>query len=372
MAHQKHAKLAKPIGGKFGRLELGILGTPCGEIKNLAEQIIRELGSQYKIGYVDADHAKADHKDQGINEVRMLASGGSRVFTNKISFGRLDSSTVEEAFTMREQFSDCDLVIVNGNHFEADAQIAVSDSRKDLQKKKSKLTNVVLVIENDLEAPQELEIASETKVLNFADKDSIVEFVKDFVATSLPAVNGLVLAGGKSTRMGHDKGLIEFHGQPQREYAAKILESVCEQVYISCRPEQMEGIANPIVDSFSELGPYGGILSAFRKNPNTAWLTVACDLPFLDESILKYLIENRNSSKLATCFMDSDNQFPEPLITVWEPRAYPQLLKYLSLGYSCPRKVLINSEVQTLQVPNLNALTNVNSQEDLEKARAVL
>ena len=52
--------------------------------------------------------------------------------------------------------------------------------------------------------------------------------------------------------------------------------------------------------------------------------------------------------------------FPEPLITIWEPRSYPTLMQFLTQGYSCPRKVLMNSDIQ-LVVPEFpEELTNVN------------
>jgi molybdenum cofactor guanylyltransferase len=66
--------------------------------------------------------------------------------------------------------------------------------------------------------------------------------------------------------------------------------------------------------------------------------------------------------------MDSDSRFPEPLITIWEPRAYPLLLQFLSQGYSCPRKVLINSDVELLQVPDVQAIQNVNYPEQRDAA----
>jgi molybdopterin-guanine dinucleotide biosynthesis protein A len=111
----------------------------------------------------------------------------------------------------------------------------------------------------------------------------------------------------------------------------------------------------------------GAILSAFRQNPNTAWLVVAVDLPLLDKSTLQLLIENRNPSKLATAFNSPVNEFPEPLIAIWEPRAYPVLLQFLAQGYSCPRKALINTDVELLDAPNPEALFNVNTPEERKK-----
>ena len=59
---------------------------------------------------------------------------------------------------------------------------------------------------------------------------------------SRSALNGLVLAGGKSTRMGEDKGILQWYGKEQRYYVADMLATFCEEVFISCRPEQTNAI----------------------------------------------------------------------------------------------------------------------------------
>jgi len=120
-------------------------------------------------------------------------------------------------------------------------------------------------------------------------------------------------------------------------------------------------------DTFSELGPYGAILSAFRQNPNCAWLVVACDLPLLDHATLDFLLKNRQPRRVSTAFESPFDKMPEPLIALWEPKSYAVLLSFLAQGYSCPRKVLLNSDALILQAPDPAALTNVNTPEELAK-----
>ena len=135
-----------------------------------------------------------------------------------------------------------------------------------------------------------------------------------------------------------------------------------------------------ITDTFLDLGPMGAILSAFRYDPNVAWLVLACDLPMLDVSTIRYLIKNRRSSAAATAFRQpppplgesnakepKDAGFPEPLITIWEPKSYFTLLQFLAQGVSCPRKVLINSDTCLLDAPDPGALLNVNTPEEREQ-----
>jgi len=204
--------------------------------------------------------------------------------------------------------------------------------------------------------------------------DKIIAFFNDKLAQVKPVLNGLVLAGGKSQRMGFDKGAYNWYGKEQRYYMADMLKPLCDEVFISRSSEKQDvSLSYPIItDTFTNLGPYGAILSAFRQQPDKAWLVVACDLPLLDSETLGYLVENRDVSAIATAFKSEENEFPEPLITIWEPKSYPVLLSFMAQGYSCPRKVLINTEPKLLQTPVPGALTNVNTPDELGRIKRVL
>ncbi len=193
--------------------------------------------------------------------------------------------------------------------------------------------------------------------------------------TDFPQLNGLVLAGGKSLRMGNPKDKINWHGKEQRYYAADLLAPFCENVFISCRQDQLEHFDtdyNALTDTFLNMGPFGGILSALRAQRDKAWLVVACDLPLLDKNSLEFLIRSRDAEKAATTYESPFDGLPEPLITIWEPKSYPLLLNFLGLGNTCPRKVLINSDTLILKPNNPDALMNVNTPEEMTKAKEIL
>ncbi|WP_339655027.1 molybdenum cofactor guanylyltransferase [uncultured Maribacter sp.] len=190
--------------------------------------------------------------------------------------------------------------------------------------------------------------------------------------TSIAKLYGLVLSGGKSTRMGTDKGLIEYHGVPQREYLYDLLSQVCENTFISLREEQEAELPTDIktiVDLNEFKGPYNGLLSAHKKYPEVAWLVLACDLPLMGIDALKELILQRNSAKVATAFALKGNPLPEPLCAIWEPQALQQSIEYLESGNgSCPRKYLINHDTKLVFPKYENVLLNANSEEDYKKA----
>lgn len=373
MKHQKHTKLIRPNFGQFARQEWAIIGTPCGDIKKLAFQLTQLLTPTYKIGYVDADHPSADHEaEQGRSTDSAMAYGATMEYTDKITYHQLDMETKLDSFQFRMLMNEQDAVLVNGNHFKAKQQIVVIDPRKkkSLQKKLDRLTNVQLILLADgVEGLPDFLIKhlkenDDIPIKSISDIDFISSFLKEKIKMTQPPLNGLILAGGKSTRMGEDKGLIKYHGKAQREYMADLLSGFCKKTYLSCRAEQTTEIQSnyPLLeDTFTGLGPFGAILSAFREDPNRAWLVVACDLPLLDKATLRHLVQQRKVSSIATAFHNPATNFPEPLITIWEPKSYPILFQFLAQGYSCPRKVLINSDVHVIDLPNLEAIKNVNS-----------
>lgn len=367
--HRKHSKLVRPFKGDFARNEWGIIGAPCGAIQKLALAIAEQLTPAYKVAYIDADHSSAE-------EAAEQESIYTLNYTDKISFQRLDFRGKLTPFQYRAFFNEQDIVLINGNHFKADRQIVILDPRKEasLQRKTDRLTQVAAL----LTTPEQSQpYAFLNPHLNDAPTFSIdvINGLVDLIKTTSHALHqdlyGLVLAGGKSMRMGRDKGAIAYHGKPQREYLADLLDAFCSKTFLSSGTESPDFESNYhlLPDTFLGLGPLGGMLSAFREHPDKAWLVVACDLPLLNEATLQQLFEARDRTKVATTFHSEATGFPEPLVTIWEPKSYPILLQFLAQGYSCPRKVLINSEVKVIKVDDANVLSNANTPEEYSRIK---
>lgn len=376
--HSKHAKLIRPAFGTYHRNEWAMVGAQCIVIKLLADQIINALSASYKCAYVDTTH-----NDDVVLMPGRLANGAVLEYTDQINHRQLNYNADFNSFKLRDTFAGVDLVIANGNHHQCKAQVVIisENKRASLQKRIDQLTNVqmLLLAENTNEVFDFIKEAipnwEQLPLYRVGDIENIAAFFKQQMQLTKPEINGLVLAGGKSQRMGFDKGAVNWHGTEQRYYMADLLKPFCTDVFISCRADQKNEIDSnyaSLADTFTDLGPYGAILSAFREKPDSAWLVIACDLPLMDESTLLYLVDNRNPSSVATAYQSPVNEFPEPLITVWEPKSYPLLLSFLAQGYSCPRKVLINSDVTLVNALNAEALTNVNTPDELERIKRIL
>lgn len=368
--HKKHADIKRPSLGQFGRLEIGLIGAPCDIITNVVRSVTASLGGVYDITYIDADH-QASEQPLYVN------------LTDKISHDNLAFQGSLNDFDRKILLSQSDILLVNGNHFKAKKQIVFCTQKKkeSLERKLDRLTDVgLMILDNDISEPHDFLKAAlpnyqEIPIINIAQVDQLSNWIKQFYQDQLPQIKGLVLAGGKSQRMGENKALLDYHGEPQVAYAARQFKALGIDPIISCRKEQADLYAGDyelIHDTFEGLGPNGAILSAFRSDPDAAWLVTACDQPLLKSEHLQQLINQRQSNKLATCFHNPETKFPEPLITLWEPKAYPRLLSFLSMGYSCPRKVLINSDVHEIHVSDTDFMKNANTPEEKEAIKASL
>lgn len=362
--HQKHTKLPLRNNDFMTPNEIAFLGTKCEVVSNLVEKIAIKLKS-YKLAYVDASHQK-----QQIN-----ANVENFTFHEN---GNLFSNTKNplNKFNQRIQFSDFDMTFINGNHFKASKQILILDKEKaqSLLKRIDQLTHVQFVIKlSDDEEFFDFLIEKYPQITHLncysiKDVQSIAKHIENLILAKIPPINGLVLAGGKSTRMGKDKGLLEYTNKPQRNVGVELLQKNNLKTFLSVRNEQEVNIDLKIVDTFLELGPFGAICSAFQSNPNVAYFVLATDLPFVNDTLVKLLLKHRDPSKIATAVKGKNKEFPEPLIAIWEPKSYPHLLSFLSQGYSCPRKVLINSDVKIIEVED-DLLRNINTPEEFEQAK---
>ena len=360
--HKKHTNLERRDNDNFAPNEIAILGTNCGIISNLVHEISEKL-SNYKLAYFDASHAK-DVAQNRLSEYTFHHQGNLQITTS----GNINK------FEQRLQFAQFDYVFINGNHYQGVKQILILDEEKEASvlKRLEQLDRIQFVIKlkKDTEYFSFLE-EKYPQIKNITcytidEVDKISNHINNLIQEKIATVKGLVLVGGKSTRMGQDKSNLDYFGKPQKIVAKQLLESNNLETFYSV--QNASEYDDEIHDKFLNLGPFGGICSAFQKDPNAAWFVLATDVPFVNDQIIKLLLNQRNPGKIATAIKGKGKDFPEPLITIYEPKAYPILLQYLAQGYSCPRKALINSEVEIVEVDD-DFIRNVNTPVDFTNAK---
>ena len=360
--HTKHTNLERRNNDNFASNEISILGTNCNTISNLVSKVSSKL-SNYKLAYFDASHAK-DVEENRLSEFVFHHEGNVQITT---------AGNVNK-FQQRLDFAQFDYVFINGNHYQGTKQILILDAVKEASvlKRLEQLDRIQFIIK----------LTEDTEYFSFLEEkyphikniicytidevDKISNHIHNLIQEKIASVKGLVLVGGKSTRMGQDKSELNYFGKPQKEVARGLLENSNLETYYSVKNASEN--SQEISDKFLNLGPFGGICSAFQKDPNAAWFVLAADVPFVNDEIIQLLSKHRNPSKVATAVKGVGKEFVEPLITIYEPKAYPILLQYLAQGYSCPRKMLINSNVEIVEIAD-DFIRNINTPEEFEVAK---
>jgi molybdopterin-guanine dinucleotide biosynthesis protein A len=185
-------------------------------------------------------------------------------------------------------------------------------------------------------------------------------------------VYGLVLSGGKSKRMGSDKALLERDGRTQLAFIVELVGEHVERVFVSTRDDQKDDVErrrfDQVVDSYCDIGPLAGILSAMDDHPDVDWLVVACDLPNISGETLEHLLANRSSDKPFSAYVSSHDGLPEPLCAVYRANSKAIVQQFADDGFHCPRKILIRSDTHLLEQLDPASLDNVNTPDDLKQS----
>lgn len=180
---------------------------------------------------------------------------------------------------------------------------------------------------------------------------------------------GLVLAGGRSRRIGQDKARLTRNGTSLLEHAFRLVDEVTGDAYVSVRPDQVDDAERrrfpQVVDRFHDLGPVAGILSAQLAHPDADWLVVACDLPNLDRATLANLLTRAPAEAPFVAYRSRLDGLPEPLCALYRRGSAALVDAAVKQGVVCPRKILLRNDAVLLDLPQQDALANVNTPEDL-------
>lgn len=213
----------------------------------------------------------------------------------------------------------------------------------------------------------------------------------------------LLLAGGKSSRMGTRKELLCLNGhEPMYKQLISILHAACPEsdtIFLSVRDsEYTKGLqdggkvsgANKdqltlhvdgspltvqiIYDHESgeepkenrDIGPAAGLLSAHRQDPSATWLVTACDYPFLTATALQSL-RHGSTGAVVTCFMNADGFF-EPLLGIWTPDALQALQRNVDQGLLGPSAVVKKLGGRTIRPADEQWLFNTNDWTEWKEA----
>ena len=191
-------------------------------------------------------------------------------------------------------------------------------------------------------------------------------------------ISGVVLAGGKSRRMGGSpKALLPFGGRPLIQHIVETLESVlADCLIVTNTPEAYRFLGRPMIgDAFPDGGSLGGIYSGLAAVAGDAAFCVACDMPFLSAPLVRYLASRSGEGDVVIPEGGGELQ---PLHAVYGKRCLPAMERRLRSGrlkitgiFEDVRVVRVPAEtVAGFRDPDL-AFMNLNTPEDLERARTL-
>ncbi len=329
----------------FHPFEIGFSGFSNTGKTTLITRLIENLKTSYRIGYIKHASCGFSIDAPGKDSELVYRSGAGAVHLVDSEHSATIKRGKSSLFSDKTALLENDFVFIEGYKDLLHEKIVFLDPEKKIL---DRVKNVIATV-------------GEGGDFNRDDHSGISSFIVNRFheqAKKIP-LYGLVLGGGFSKRMGRDKAMIDYSGKIQAAVCYDLLSALCDRVYISRREEQ-EPIHLPVLyDEFRNMGPLGGILTAMKTHRDAAWLVLACDYPFMDESTLQILAERRNPFKFATAFEGTD-ALPEPLCTIYEPKSYTILLQSLALGLNCPRKALIQCPISLSPCPSSKALCNVN------------
>lgn len=183
---------------------------------------------------------------------------------------------------------------------------------------------------------------------------------------------GLVVCGGKSSRMGTDKSLLNYHGRPQRYHLYELMRPLCERVFISCNALQAPDIPSEyevLVDApeYGDIGPMAALLTAFKHHPYASFMTVGCDYPFFSQSHLQQLSKAMLQAGNAVAFYNNEVQLYEPLLAGYQSNMKDILELNFKLCNLSLQRILKELSADIIDAENEMAIRSIDTADAYEK-----
>ncbi len=191
--------------------------------------------------------------------------------------------------------------------------------------------------------------------------------------TTRSELTAIVLAGGKSSRMGQDKALIPIQGMPLLQRVWAIAQSCADIVYVVTPwPERYQHLLLPSCQFIREVhlsgeqGPLVGFAQGLAEVQTDWVLLLACDLPRLRVEVLQDWVTKLDSVEDdAIAALAHNPKGWEPLCGFYRRRCLPQLLEFINQGGRSFQQWLRQYPIEVLPLSEPEMLFNCNTPEDL-------
>jgi molybdenum cofactor guanylyltransferase len=179
-------------------------------------------------------------------------------------------------------------------------------------------------------------------------------------------ITGVIMAGGKSSRMGSDKGLLLFKGKMLVQYGIDLLKPFCSELLISTNNSDYLQFGLPLIaDEIPDCGPMGGIYSALKASKTEYILAVACDMPFVTVATIQLLMEHIEGFD---CVVPMVKDKLEPLCGVYSKAQIDKIEENIRIGELAMIYFIIKSNFKVIELKNgLMEFSNINSSTEYMK-----
>jgi molybdopterin-guanine dinucleotide biosynthesis protein MobB len=355
----------------FNPLEFSVCGFSGTGKTTLLESLAAEWQRSNKhFAYVKHDAHRLSLDQPGKDSYRLSQAGAAAVYISSTELNAFIACSSSPSIFVSQALLDYDFVLIEGyKHLPLPKLVMLDAELRILDEISQEHYSFIRGFCGPWpSAPEQVKKFSPAPYFCRNAIDAIRLFIEGCFAASLATrpLHGLLLAGGRSERMGQDKALLSYHGgKTQLEHSSALLAEVCSKVYISCgdQPRELPSTATALLsDRFLALGPLGGILSALQQDPRAAWLVLAIDMPALTAAGLQLLLQHRDPYRYATAFRASWGAAVEPLCAIYEAKCFPALLAQLSRGQRCPSRMLTHLRIAEVDAASLgNELQNINN-----------
>jgi len=177
---------------------------------------------------------------------------------------------------------------------------------------------------------------------------------------------GLVVCGGKSSRMGTDKSLIQYRDKPQRYRLYEMMLPLCGRVFISCNKYQQPDIPSEyqvLVDEpeYEGIGPMAALLTAFKHYPAVDFMMVGCDYPLIDQHHLELLSNVKLDTFIAGSYYNKGHELYEPLLAVYSSVILPELENQFKTRQYSLQKILRKINADRIIPENIRILKSIDT-----------
>ncbi|WP_242205716.1 molybdenum cofactor guanylyltransferase [Aestuariivivens insulae] len=180
-------------------------------------------------------------------------------------------------------------------------------------------------------------------------------------------ITGIVLAGGKSTRMGTDKGLMEYNQKPFVQYCIDALKPLVSEIIIVSDHSGYDVFGyERIEDNIKNAGPLAGVYSGLKHSKTAYNLVLSCDVPLIKTAILKQLID-ASEDTIEIIQIESDNR-TMPLIALYKKDCSSTFYNLLQQGEKRLQYAVNQCAVKTISLKEEEQVytLNINTKEEFK------